>query len=81
MMYQRSAKCVKHNDGKSVHSVDVRWVQYDLCNHWCKAIGKGSGIYCIVRIGASAYGRTSYETLQGTSWIPTKLTNVLFYII
>ena len=41
----------------------------------------GSSIYCIGLISTSAYGSTSYETPQGTSWIPTKHTNVSFYII
>ena len=31
-------EAVENKDGKSVHSDDVRWVQYDLCDHWCKAI-------------------------------------------
>ena len=38
-------EAVENKDGKSVHSVDVRWVQCDLCDHWCKAVGNSeSGI-------------------------------------
>ena len=27
-------EAIENKDGKSVHTVDVRWVQCDLCDHW-----------------------------------------------